>query len=200
MMSCRSFHGEELQRMHFVVHAAAIWSCTVYTEAEPMSEATVWHSWHIVKCSITWVVHTAVIWSCTVYTEAEPMSEATIWHSWHIVKCSITWVVHTAVILSCTVYTEAEPMSEARIWHSWHTVKCSMMWTLLYLCELKTLFLLLICPLKISCCLTITHKFKNVLCRHFPDNIIVRKDHLTVRSIKKFFLIYYWHGGECGSL
>ena len=126
MMSCQSFHGEELQRMHCVVHTAIIWSCTICLEAEPVSEATIWHSWNIVKCSITWVVHTAVIWSCTVCLEAEPVSEATTWHSWHIVKCSITW-------------------------------------TLLYLCELKTLFLLLICPLKMSCCFIITHKL-NIFC------------------------------------
>jgi len=39
-----------------VVHTAVIWSCTVYIEAEPVFEATTWHSWHIVKCSITWTL------------------------------------------------------------------------------------------------------------------------------------------------
>ena len=35
-----------------------------------------------------------------------------------------------------------------------------------------------------------------ILYRHFPDYRIVRKNHLTVRSNKKFFKIYYLYRGE----
>jgi hypothetical protein len=66
--------------------------------------------------------------------------------------------------------------------------------------ECKALFVLVVCPLNMACCLIITHKFKHVVYRHFPENRLVRKHHLTVRSSKKFFVIYYLYDRDCGWL